>query len=574
MMKALLSLALLASVSLAQQNHDFKQCATPIDKLGVTAVDVAPDSPIPGQNLTVTFTATPTQDVVAGDVYTITVKVFGVALGHVDFDFCKDLGVTCPVKAGTANVKFSAVYLVPKAAPSGVPLTAEFTAKNAGTVYSCIDVDVTMGKPPSASPVLLRGFPVARRSADAATCLHHEDKPSNKCYEACGEGAFVVKGLDTAGACPDQYTETDSTKTVKACSDGVTNLKYCTAGGLHVVSLTEKTKGTKGACQHAVQANKCFEGCAEEKFQMKGLTDDGACPSLFSVVEKTENVISCSDGVTNVKYCTKPLYVVNVTMKTKGEAGLNNMAWPWTVRCLHREDATNHKCYEACARDSSFKVKGLNSYGACPSKYSETDSTKTVKACSDGVTNLKYCTAGGLHEVSLTEKTKGESGMPNKAYWLKVAAAPALAPYCLHQEDLEDHKCFEACAPKSFATKGISTAGSCPSQYSTVDKTQTVYQCPDGVTNVRYCADTALNVTITTKGEGGFDGVIPFGEYGNMRANAQCTKDSDCPSSYCQNGFCHGCFDKCCETDSDCTKKGMTYCQNDATKMPPYFCHA
>jgi hypothetical protein len=157
---------------------------------------------------------------------------------------------------------------------------------------------------------------------------------------------------------------------------------------------------------------------------------------------------------------------------------------------------------------------------------------------------------------------------------LAMAAPPAPAPYCLHQEDLEDHKCFEACAPKSFATKGISTAGSCPSQYSTVDKTQTVYQCPDGVTNVRYCADTALNVTITTKGEGGFDGVIPFGEYGNMRANAQCTKDSDCPSSYCQNGFCHGCFDKCCETDSDCTKKGMTYCQNDATKMPPYFCHA
>jgi hypothetical protein len=57
-------------------------------------------------------------------------------------------------------------------------------------------------------------------------------------------------------------------------------------------------------------------------------------------------------------------------------------------------------------------------------------------------------------------------------------------------------------------------------------------------------------------------------------SNGDCTKDSDCPSSYCNNGFCHGCFDQCCEADSDCTKKGMSYCAKDSTKMPPYFCHA
>merc|ERR1739845_275460 len=51
-------------------------------------------------------------------------------------------------------------------------------------------------------------------------------------------------------------------------------------------------------------------------------------------------------------------------------------------------------------------------------------------------------------------------------------------------------------------------------------------------------------------------------------SNAECAKDADCPSSYCQNGFCHSCFDKCCQVDADCTKKGLGYCQNDATKMP------
>merc|ERR1719506_815487 len=151
MKSSMLAKTVLLLLAASAYAHDFKSCGT--ENLGITACDVNPDSPIPGQNLTVSFTATPKQDVVAGDKYTITVKVFGVALGHVDFDFCPQLGVTCPIKSGTAT-KFTATYDVPKAAPSGVALTAEFTAKNAaGTQYSCVDVDVTMGKPPSTTPM-------------------------------------------------------------------------------------------------------------------------------------------------------------------------------------------------------------------------------------------------------------------------------------------------------------------------------------------------------------------------------------------------------------------------------------
>jgi palmitoyl-protein thioesterase len=110
---------------------------------------VNPDEPVPGKNLTVTFGIKPTQDIVDGDTLTITVKVFGVALGHVDFNSCKDIGISCPFKAGTAGT-ISAVYDVPSAAPGGVPLTAEVTAKTSGgTQYSCVDVPVTMGKPPA-----------------------------------------------------------------------------------------------------------------------------------------------------------------------------------------------------------------------------------------------------------------------------------------------------------------------------------------------------------------------------------------------------------------------------------------
>merc|ERR1712159_34287 len=87
---------------------------------------------------------------------------------------------------------------------------------------------------------------------------------------------------------------------------------------------------------------------------------------------------------------------------------------------------------------------------------------------------------------------------------VSTASAPP-QPVCFHEEDTEDHKCFEACNAegKKFHTKGIEQDGKCPSNYNTVDTTKTVLQCPDGVTNVRYCAGSALNVTIATKGEAG-----------------------------------------------------------------------
>lgn len=116
-MKVLLSLLVVSAYA-----HDFKPCGT--DNLGITAVDVAPDSPIPGQNLTVTFTAAPKQDIVSGDKLTITVKVFGVALGHVDFDSCSELGITCPVKvAGT----FQPPSLTPSFRPEPPPPSRQHT---------------------------------------------------------------------------------------------------------------------------------------------------------------------------------------------------------------------------------------------------------------------------------------------------------------------------------------------------------------------------------------------------------------------------------------------------------------
>merc|ERR1712080_781093 len=97
------------------------------------------------------------------------------------------------------------------------------------------------------------------------------------------------------------------------------------------------------------------------------------------------------------------------------------------------------------------------------------------------------------------------------AYAAAEALAAPPAPTCLHDVDTEDHKCFEACSPegKKFASKGLTSAGTCPASYNFVEKTKIVLQCPNGITNLRYCPDTQLNVTMKTKGEGG---VVSFTE--------------------------------------------------------------
>merc|ERR1712139_168183 len=81
----------------------------------------------------------------------------------------------------------------------------------------------------------------------------------------------------------------------------------------------------------------------------------------------------------------------------------------------------------------------------------------------------------------------------------KVAEVAPADPICLHEEDTTDHKCFEACASSTFKTKGITMSGRCPAKYSTIDSHVSQLQCPDGVTNVRYCKGHEVNVTVTTK---------------------------------------------------------------------------
>merc|ERR1711939_124505 len=180
------------------------------------------------------------------------------------------------------------------------------------------------------------------------------------------------------------------------CCDG----RYAEA--LHDMCAHPQVEGTKcvtnttlGAdseyCLHNdSDGKKCYEGCSTGQFKRKGLTSTGKCPIHFNTIDSTEHVQQCPDGVTNVKYCKG--HVLNVTMVTKGKAGI----------CYHNEDATDHKCYEACAF-KEFKDKGFTS-GYCPDKYNLEESNHQMWQCPDGVTNLKYCQAT---KVSVTVRVIG-----------------------------------------------------------------------------------------------------------------------------------------------------------------------
>jgi len=148
--------------------------------------------------------------------------------------------------------------------------------------------------------------------------------------------------------------------------------------------------------------------------------------------------------------------------------------------CVHQETTNGtKKCYEACSAGAKFASKGLTEAGACSIHYNTLDSTKVAEQCPDGVTNTKYCASTALN---VTNKIKGQAGQ------------------CLHNEDAVDHKCYEACAFSGFKMKGFTTPGFCPDKYNFAESTKTGVQCPDGVTNVKYCQKDEISVTMRTLG--------------------------------------------------------------------------
>merc|ERR1711957_506531 len=159
----------------------------------------------------------------------------------------------------------------------------------------------------------------------------------------------------------------------------------------------------------------------------------------------------------------------------------------------------------------------------------------------------------------------------NAATQILADSSPA-TEYCWHTEDPAGHKCYEGCATKPFKNKGLSQPGVCnPHLFNKVISTKNVKQCSDGVTNVKYCAAPLYTVTVTPAPTPIPQKVEELNESGPR----QCTSDKDCACSYCQIDagkkgpyFCHGSV--CCKSDKECPG---SYCMNSASKTAPFNCH-
>merc|ERR1719453_2266621 len=134
--------------------------------------------------------------------------------------------------------------------------------------------------------------------------------------------------------------------------------------------------------------------------------------------------------------------------------------------CLHDTDATDHKCFEACAA-MAFKTKGYNAAGACPPQYNSKDTSKTVTQCADGVTNLRWCPAAQVVNVTFT--TKGEAGQGMVAGVLDDVTLYKIAGATCGQATLDSK--YAAPAEKFAGLK----EGTCASQgYTVAAGTKTV----------------------------------------------------------------------------------------------------
>lgn len=147
--------------------HDFSECSGSPKKLGIDSVTLNPDPPQPGKDLSVILTGKNGVAVSDGAKAVLSIKMFGVVLAKIPFNVCTQMGITCPVAAGTDwTGKIS--YPIPSAAPPHVSIQAEvdiYADDGEKTELDCIDMKITVGS----SSQLLGYTPTLQRTAEDLT---------------------------------------------------------------------------------------------------------------------------------------------------------------------------------------------------------------------------------------------------------------------------------------------------------------------------------------------------------------------------------------------------------------------
>merc|ERR1711871_1344622 len=228
-------------------------------------------------------------------------------------------------------------------------------------------------------------------------CYHSE--ANNKCYQACSDDdlfrGFKVKGLTSEGRCDEKYDSLDSHSVEDVCDDGVTSIKYCLANKKRIIKVELETRGEKPRFVKAAASCGIATG-----LKCAAVVE----PCIAKCKTGVEACIQCLGG--DYKTCCPCLQKLDKNLKCSNSTQLGDDPF---ATCYHNE--SDNKCYEACSDDDffhGFKVKGLTSHGACPSKYNSVDAHSVEDVCDDGVTSIKYCEADHKHIIKVRFETKGE----------------------------------------------------------------------------------------------------------------------------------------------------------------------
>ena len=149
----------------------------------MSGVSFSEDPLEPGTTLTITVDATPSTDVTDGASLDFVVKYGAFPIFSVTKDFCGDLGLTCPLAAGTPVVAKVDVD-VSKSAPAA-SVTAEVSAKNGdGSSLTCIDIPITIGASSKQNEIPLLTSDLELSEAHSKTFFEYFKNKFNKIYES------------------------------------------------------------------------------------------------------------------------------------------------------------------------------------------------------------------------------------------------------------------------------------------------------------------------------------------------------------------------------------------------------
>ncbi|PPQ97561.1 hypothetical protein CVT26_002346 [Gymnopilus dilepis] len=104
------------------QGWDWKDCGQDTDAVRIQSIDISPDPPKPGKDLTVTVTGIAKERIEEGAYVDVTVKLGLVKILSKEFDVCEEAqnanaSIQCPVEEGTYTVKQTVE--LPKEIPPG-----------------------------------------------------------------------------------------------------------------------------------------------------------------------------------------------------------------------------------------------------------------------------------------------------------------------------------------------------------------------------------------------------------------------------------------------------------------------